>query len=775
MRLILSTCIFILLSTFTVSAQKQKKDSLLKIINSNKHDTSRVKAFSSLCNMTRFTDQDTSFYYGKESLKLAQKIKWNKGISNSYKNLGILKFETGQYEEAIGYYMHSLKIDEKHNDKRGMAANYNHIGSVYQEQNRFDKAEEYYFKSLHLREQLNDQKGIAASYNNIGLVYYNMNDYNKALEYYSKSLKMKEYNGDKYNIAGGYNNIGMVHSAMGNTKLALEYYRKSLTLREEINDKKGIAAVLGNISILHNELADSAKTITEKKHHSAEAIKYGLKCLQISEEINALLWKNKTAEELIKAYKGIENYQKALDFAELFISTNDSLFRDDKIKAITEIDVKYQTEKKEQLIELQKIQIEKKEAETEHHRILIYLISGGLLLVLLLLIFTILAYRQKRKANILLIQQKHEIEEKNEELNQQKEEIMSQRDEIESQKNQILERNVELNQKNEEIEAQRDFVIKQGDILSKQNEILEYQKREITDSIVYARRIQQVLLPKDEVLTAAFKENFILFKPRDIVSGDFYWIQQINNNTIFCVADCTGHGVPGAFMSMLGISFLNEIIRNKEHIKASQILDKLRKYIIDSLHQEGNTYEQKDGMDISLCILNSETLELQYAGANSPCWIISSRKSAIINHQSVVSNRQPVTGNHLSTGSYNEHYQNEGEDEISTLKLFELKPDKMPIGFHEKQVPFTNTSVQLIYGDTVYLFSDGFADQFGGEKETKFKLTSLKELLLSASSKSLQEQCNILNTTIENWMHIHTETKIPVEQTDDITIIGLKI
>ena len=360
---------------------------------------------------------------------------------------------------------------------------------------------------------------------------------------------------------------------------------------------------------------------------------------------------------------------------------------------------------------------------------------SGLLLVLGFSILLFRLFLQKKKANILLALQKQEIEEKNEELNQQNEEIRTQRDEIESQR----------------------------DKLGEQNYLLEEKKQEIEDSINYAKRIQQATLPDFGQLintgnqySVASNRNtdyrlpltayFILFKPKDIVSGDFYWATQINEWLIVTVADCTGHGVPGAFMSMLGISFINEIVRKKEVTKAADVLDQLRKSVIDALRQKGDASEQKDGMDISLCAINTTTLEMQFAGANNPCWIVNSRQSLVDSPQSTGSFQQP----------------------IANSQLLELKPDKMPIGIHSNMQPFTNQIYQLQKGDIIYLMSDGFEDQFGGPNRKKFLSKNLKNLLTANSQMPMAEQKQVLENTITEWIGSS-------EQIDDITVVGVKI
>ncbi len=269
-------------------------------------------------------------------------------------------------------------------------------------------------------------------------------------------------------------------------------------------------------------------------------------------------------------------------------------------------------------------------------------------------------------------------------------------------------------------------LITQHDIVSKQKDEISIQKKEITDSITYAQRIQNALLPPHEYIDSILPEYFILYKPKDIVSGDYYWLSRSDNKTIVAVADCTGHGVPGALMSMLGISALNQIIKSNNDFHASDILNELREQIKISLRQSSQNSETKDGMDIALMILDFSNNVLEYAGAYNPVYII--RKG----------------------------------------ELIEKQPDKMPIAIHPLMNDFTNHQLEISKGDSIYLFSDGFADQFGGPKSKKFMYKQFKELLIKISEKPMNEQKRKLENTFEQWKGQNI-------QTDDITVLGLKI
>ena len=321
----------------------------------------------------------------------------------------------------------------------------------------------------------------------------------------------------------------------------------------------------------------------------------------------------------------------------------------------------------------------------------------------LITIIVIFFFRKTKKANKTLNSQKSQIAEKNEELNQLVEEVTTQRNEIE-----------------------------------KQKEIVEEVHREVSESINYATRLQGAILPEVMILEKYLSEHFVFFKPKDKVSGDFYWWSHIENHTVITAADCTGHGVPGAFMSMLGASFLREIVEKEFITHTGVILRKLRKEIIKALKQKGEMGEQKDGMDMAIISIDHETNIVQFSGANNPLYILSNRK---------LDNLEPL-----------KDFKN----------FYEIKPDKMPIAIYEKMDNFTAHEIQLEKGDQLYMFSDGFADQFGGPKGKKFKYKPFKRLLSENRNRPMKEQKELLEIAFNDW-------KQGVEQIDDVLVIGIKI
>ena len=286
------------------------------------------------------------------------------------------------------------------------------------------------------------------------------------------------------------------------------------------------------------------------------------------------------------------------------------------------------------------------------------------------------------------------------------------------------EANIKLEEKNRTISAQKDEIEKQKDLAEAQRDQIAYQKKHITDSIIYAKRIQTALIPSLELFSDKL-EHFVLYKPLAIVSGDFYLVSAQGNLQVIIAADCTGHGVPGAFMSMLGVTMLNEIVNGKHILMPDQIIENLREGIIKALKQVAEEDSIKDGMDIAICVVDFEKNILWYAGANNPLYLVRG------------------------------------------TELIHYRADKMPVAIHYRMTPFTLQKIDLQKGDAFYIFSDGYCDQFGGPKEKKFMSMQLRETLVAMAGKPMLYQGERLNEIFEEWRGDNP-------QVDDVTVIGVR-
>jgi serine phosphatase RsbU (regulator of sigma subunit) len=606
------------------------------------------------------SDFDLAITRFSEALKLYSELEDKKMEAMCYQGIANAYYSKGLMEKAMINYMSSLKIREQNADSSGIANSMMGLSIVYNDMRRNDLALSYGLKALGIKERLGETRTVSWLLNNVGTSYINLRDTTNALLYYERSLRIKEAIGDEYGIATTYKNIASIYLARGQNKDALDYYRRSYSIRYRLNpeDHHNHSRLLGDIgeTFLKMEMPDSAY------FYISQAIKEGETAG--SYEVLARPYMNMA---LTLSKKG--RYQDALDYMYKHVNAKDSVLNTQSNQLMTEMEAKYDSEKKEQQLMLQQTQIEQQ--RQKQNSLMLFI---GLIIAFAAIVFTIVyaGYRNKKKANRL------------------------------------------LSDKNNEIERQKLLV--------------EEKNKDITDSIHYARRIQHALLPSDSYRKSLLPESFILFKPKDIVSGDFYWMERWGNKTIVAVVDCTGHGVPGAFMTFMSYSLLNEAVLEHGIDQPAAILNEMRRTLKKMLRQKNDQDALRDGMDIALCAIDTEKGTVEYAGAFNPLWIIR-----------------------------------QGE-------LIEIKADKQPIGefIDGEQALFTNHVLNLEKGDMLYMFTDGYADQFGGDKGKKFKYKPLQNLLSEISTRAMEEQKNILDKTIEDW-------KGALQQVDDICILGFRV
>ena len=691
-------------------------------------------------NLADIANYDLSLKYCDSALNISENENLFLLKSKTLNLYGIIFSDQGLYDKSIEFYNKSADIGILLNDKYLISKAYSNIGVSYYYKSEFQTAIDYYLKSLKILEELKDSSNIAIQMSNLGVFYQMQSLYDKALETLFRSLDFIPKNSFKTR-ADAYNNIAVTYSYTDNLDKALEYYNESKLLSEKVDDFRGIATSYNNMADMYKrmfqfdkaiEMSKKAIEVCEKNNIPTdnsyyyrtlavalfenkdfnEATKYLEKSIQMCDEQGNKKLLVDNYYLMADIFRMNKNFEKATEYMFLFKDLNDSVQQQTYSENIAEMETKYQTEKKQQEIEILNkdnlIQAER----INKQRALIFTFIGVFIIILVFSIIILRLYRQKRKANI-------ELKLKNAQITSQKEEIEAQRDEI---------------------EQQRDYVTSQRDTIA-------LQKQELTDSIKYAKRIQEALLPQDELFELLLKEYFILFKPRNIVSGDFFWIKEYNEKAIVTVADCTGHGVPGAFMSMLGIAFLNEIINIHSKVSSGEVLDLLRSNIILSLHQSGKEGDSQDGMDISMCVIDKANKTVQFSGANNPLWIVKNNTIA-------------------------ESESNQNELSNFDFQLEELKGDKQPIAIYPEMKKFNTVEFSYEGVVSIYMFSDGFADQFGGPKGKKFMYKQFKELIVNNSSRSMSEQKTILESKIESWM---SDNGINYEQTDDITVLGIKL
>ncbi len=699
--------IFFLLFAGCSFAQYSQIDSLRKILNKGQDDKTEVKILNKLSDLLEtIGNYDSSLICASRANGLAENTGYKRGQSEALRNIGIIYDDEGNYPQALDYHLKALKINEELNDIDGIAHNYVNIGNTYLLQENYAKALDYDLMALARYEETRNDKGRASVLSNIGSIYYNRENVARALEYMMKALPIFQKLDDKNGIAATLGNIGLAYLQKGDYPQALDYTFKALELNRQIDNSNAIAENYSNLGLIYSQ-QNKNNTIAVNYNLNALAIyrKLGDKsgmcnslgnignvyCKESNFRLSRVyldsalnLAKQVGDIQLIQlTYSALSNldstegdFRAALQDYKTEVSYKDSLVNEANTKRIVQTEMTFDFQHKQDSVASEQVKKDLlADQDKKKQAIIRNFFMGGFVLTLALAFFIFRGYRQKQNDNITITRQKEEVE--------------------------------------------------------KQKTLVDEKNKNILDSINYAKRIQSALLKDEERVSLHLPDHFILFKPKDIVSGDFYWALEADNYFYFAAVDCTGHGVPGAFMSMLGVAFLNEITSGAEILTPAQILDKLRVKIVKELGQ-GKDQENKDGMDISLLRMNLKTREIQWSGANNPLYIVNT------------------------------------VEEDLTAALQEITPDKQPIGYFPVMKPFTNHIADIKKGSICYLFSDGFADQFGGAKGKKFKYARLKDELLAIRLKPLAEQKILLNEAFEKW-------KGALEQVDDVLIIGIRV
>jgi len=690
---------------FSSFSQHNEIDSLNQLLKNAKYDTTKLRLLVELSEECEASD---ILKYSQSAVELAdviisgsEKRDWKLSDVNKVKkykalalnNIGFSLGEGENIHKAIESYKNGLLIQEEINDKAGMAMTLNNLGQVYLNQGDISKSLESHHKSLTLYEEINDQKGIALASSNISLIYRGQNDFPKALEYVEKSLAIREKINDKKGIAHLLYNLGQIYTTMGDTAKAMNYLRRNLIMLESINDKQGLAYSLSTIGSnfikegnipkalefffkslkIRKEINDKGG-IAQSLHNIGSAYfkqknyslarDYGLQSLEIAKKVGYPVRIRAAAELLYKIYRQENKWQDALAMHELFVQMRDSIFNQETQKSTFKQQAKYEYEKQQTISEAEhQKELAVAEEEKKRQKIITYSVGMGLVLVVL---FSIFIFSRLRITN------------------------------------------------------------RQKRIIEQQKQLVDQKNKHITFSINYAKRIQDAILPSEDEFKKCFPEYFLFFQPRDIVSGDFYWLSSQNGKTILAIADCTGHGVPGAFMSMIGNTLLNEIVNEKKIFQPSEILNQLNSGIVHALHQESRT--QDDGMDISICLFDKERNKIIFAGANHSMYVMRENKM------------EEIKGDIYSIGSM----------------------------FGKKDIGFTQTEIPYSKNMNLYFTTDGFPDQIGGEKGKKFLVRKFQELLVSVSSLEINEQEKTIRKAFEDW-------KGNYSQLDDVLSVGIKI
>ncbi len=615
-----------------------------------------------------------------------------------------------QPEIVLALISEITNYSDKIADEKMRALCLRKIGVIYGKQNYFDKALEYTIKSANLFEKINDREGLSNCYNNIGNFYNSKGDltkdnlfFDRSIEYHLKCIKLRTEINDTSQLRNSYNNIGNAYKSKQDYKKALEYYDKCYIIYKRSGDNNGIAMISLNLGGVYLDMAlkeknndyykrslsyfqyllddvkknglsvdRQAEALSKKGRilyetgNVAEGIDFLLEGFRLSTQVRDKTLILDAAEQLVAAYEKKGDYKQADEFLHVYNSIKDSLLNEKNRHSVEQMQALYQSSQKDR--EIEKLNTDREIQEAKLYRKNVYIGStiGGILIIMILGFVLLSRYNLKKKANLQLTDAYGKIETKN---------------------------------------------------------------RQITDSINYSKRIQNAILPPTELINKHLKNFFLFYAPKDIVSGDFYWFSETDQHTFFIVADCTGHGVPGALMSMIGNTLLNETINQNNITDPGEILSHLNNGVMHALHQQDNDLNtQDDGMDISICCIEKKKSNvLKYATAN---------------HSIFIKNKNTVT---------------------------ELTGDIYSIGgsmaISDKH--FASKEYKLEEGSFVIMSTDGYYDQFGGPGDSKFLVTNFEEWIRKTDMHSANPG--------EELKQAHNNWKGARRQTDDILVAGFKV
>lgn len=688
--------VFFLASKIAIFGQSQSQiiDSLIVSLKTAEKDSVIVNNYIYLSSYFFEKNFKKSKYYANQALDLAGKLNYKTGQAQSLFLLGNTEHKLGKLKSALKHYLQASLLYKNQNKNYYLARSYAEMGNVQASLGDMVSSIKNHQKAISILKGLDNSVGVAHCYSDLGSINHMQKNYEQSLSYFTKAKKIFEHEKDDISLAKLYNRVSLVFRDKGEIDKSLSYDYKALLIQEQLRDQTGMAQSnlnIGETSILQKEwkraqgyidyaaklYRDTEDQIGISKcylinakiallQHKINIAKDNLeRCIDIAIQSNALPELVDAYGVLSEIYAGNNEKEKAYDYLIKHNNLKDTLFSIERSRQFSEMEVKYQTEIIEEKLEEANVEKEE-EANKAFTFTLSFFLGSGIFLVI-----------------VLLMKRKHKESQDN---------------------NKHLER---------------------------KNKLIEKKNNEILDSILYAKRIQEAMLTSTSYIDQIFEEYMIFFRPKDIVSGDFYWAyQNKSKNTIYwATADCTGHGVPGALMSMIGTVLLNEAVIVKKLEGTDVILSQMSSYLQRYLNRTDSLYQTQDGMDIAFCKLNQDNLMLEVSGATHSIYIIR-----------------------------------DGQ-------LEELKGDKITLGqdpYGRSIDNFTVTNYQLESGDLVYTFTDGFPDQIGGENRKKFKVGALKNLLLEISHLSLAEQRHLIKDSLSNWQGQNP-------QLDDILIMGVRV
>jgi tetratricopeptide (TPR) repeat protein len=607
-----------------------------------------------------------SFDYAISALEISKRINYLQGEATANNNLGVYYKQKGDYDKALQYFKLSFNLYDSLDNPEGIAKSLSNIGNIYSINEDFERALDYYTDAKQIFEVLEDSSKLISILNNIGNIYLDQGQELEAESYYRQVLNIYKKHPKKNTLFDPFSNIGKLYFNRQQYDSALFYFNKSLKKEEASANGFGISGALVKIARLHN----ARGSYLAAKNAALDAV-------DIANSINAKPILLDAYSTLAEVYLYLDDLENSYLYMNQYHSVRDSLFNEKSRRAIAELEKSIELEQKEKEITLLKKESEIKELQYQNSQLYTFGSVALSILLLALAIISFLKFKQNRKAKSLLQYQNREI-------------------------------------------------IKSKEALEIQKMKLESWNQNITDSIEYAKNIQDGIMSKND-----FKENipfsFVYYKPKDIVSGDFYWYSRQSTSDILALIDCTGHGVAGAFMTVIANATMNQIVNEEQETQPHLILKKLDEKIMKILKQKEIT-TSNHSMDVALCKIDFENKVLTFSGAKRPLYVVQNNKL------------QEIKGNSYTVGEYYD------------------SPDKK----------FTFQEIEMTQNQTFYLSSDGFADQFGISTQKKYLRKRFKSLLERISNKSMPEQAKSLELEMQRWQG-------EMEQTDDMLVIGFRV
>lgn len=632
----------------------------------NTKDSIEVNRLNNLFKIQYRSQPAKSFEYATTALEISKRINFLKGEATALNNLGVYYKQKGDYDKALKNFKLSFNLYDSLDDKVGIGKSLSNIGNIYSINEDFERALDYYTDAKEIFYELNDNPKLLRILNNIGNIYLDQGQELEAENYYRQVLNIYEQNPEKSSLFDPYSNIGKIYFDRQEFDSALYYFNKSLKKEESADNKFGVSSALVKIARLHN---------ARGSHLAAKNA--ALDAVDIANEINAKPILLDAYSTLAEVYLHLEDLENSYVYMNQYHIMNDSIFNESSRRAIAELEKSIELEQKEKEIALLKKESEIKDLQYQNSQLYIFGSVAFSILLLALAIISFLKFKQNRKAKSLLEYQNHQI-------------------------------------------------LKSKQAIEIQKMKLESWNQNITDSIEYAKSIQEGIMNKNN-----FKENipssFVYYQPKDIVSGDFYWYSRQAGCDILALIDCTGHGVAGAFMTVIANATMNQIVNEEKEIEPHKILTKLDIKVMDILKQKEVT-TSNHSMDVALCKIDHKSKVVTFSGAKRPLYVVENGML------------REFKGNNFTVGEY----------------------------FNSPDKKFTFQEIDLVQNQTFYLSSDGYADQFGINTQKKYLRKRFKSLLENISTKSMPEQEKSLDLEMKRWQG-------EMEQTDDMLVIGFRV